>query len=553
MNRHSTTLFLRPFLFQEAVTYLVLVPHVIFFFLKISPEFRAHLVEGIVLVMIQTVFSVILGAWVKYHFVRPAISLMDAGKGSEKEIRHALRASSIVPFAEAILIYFRWAGIAWCSVVVPLYMRGILSFELLIFGGNILGMTGVSAMAMYYLIAENSLAPFHAWCSRQGVFGSDTRAVRLSLNQKLLAIILLIAIPPIGDLLGTIYLSIFTGMDLASVQLGFFFILLQTVIMTFLNGILLVKGLTASVGRMSHMLRDMARGEGDLTGRLEVMGADEVGELAHWFNNFMKSLEGIIARVRETSLHLHEIIEQVNKGAQDLSQVTQEQAASVEEISASIDELNGAVLQNSDLIHEGHESSSAMTMLIDQTKKVFSELLHAISEISQDSHKIGDIVITVNEVAFHTNLLALNASVEAARAGEHGKGFSVVAGEVRSLAQRSGVAADGIKSLIGNTVNRISNGDQMMKKTSASLEDLMKHMEVFFSMMESISVSSSEQKQNISELSKAMTQIDATTQHNATTVEELASTLDNLRTAATVLADDVKRFKTSQHTFPSSE
>nr|HPI93791.1 HAMP domain-containing protein [Deltaproteobacteria bacterium] len=299
MNKHTKILFLRPFLLQEAVTYLILVPHVIFFFLKISPEFRAHLVEGLVLVFIQTVFSVTLGAWVKFHYVKPAIDLMEKGEGSVPEIRCALRSASIVPFAEAILIYIRWAGIAWCSVVVTLYLKGILSFELLIFGGNILGMTGVSGMAMYYLIAENSLAPFHAWCSSRGVFGGESRAFGFSLNQKLLAIILLIAIPPIGDLLGIIYLSIFTGMDLSSIQLGFVFILLQTVIMTFLNGILLMKGMTGSVGRMSHMLKDMARGEGNLTRRLEVMGADEVGELAHWFNEFMDNIEQIVGHVRE--------------------------------------------------------------------------------------------------------------------------------------------------------------------------------------------------------------------------------------------------------------
>jgi methyl-accepting chemotaxis protein len=217
----------------------------------------------------------------------------------------------------------------------------------------------------------------------------------------------------------------------------------------------------------------------------------------------------------------------------------------VEEISASIEELNGTVQHNAELIHESQESSNAITKLIRQNKAVFAELMKATSEISSDSMKIGDIVATVNEVAFHTNLLALNASVEAARAGEHGKGFAVVAGEVRSLAQRSAEAAKEIKDLIESTVNKIVFGDEVMKKTTGSLEDLMSRMESFFQMMEVISTSSMEQTQNIGELNRAISQIDSSTQNNASTVEELASTLDNLRSVATVLAQDVQRFKTS--------
>ncbi|HVN70719.1 MAG TPA: methyl-accepting chemotaxis protein [Desulfomonilia bacterium] len=546
MNKYTKAMFLRPFLFQEAITYFLLVPNVVFFFLKVSEGVRDHLLETITYILIQTVFSLLLGAGTKYYFVSPAIRLMENGHPAEGEIRSALRSTSILPLAEAIMIYLRWGGLGWGSVVVPLYLKGIISFEVLIFGGNILGMAGVSAMAAYYMISENSLSLFNRKYNRNSFLDKDSRVFDLSLNIKLLATVMLIVIPASGNLIGIIYLSIFTGLNLATIQVGLFIILSQAIVMTFLNGILLMKGITGSVVGMSSMLKDIAKGKGDLTKRLNVDQLDEAGELAFWFNVFVEDLEGIVSHVRDTSLQLHETIEQVSAGSQDLSQATQEQAASVEEISASIDEMNGSVLQNADLIQEGHESSNAITKLINQTKKVFSELLNAINEISQDSKKIGDVVTTVNDVAFHTNLLALNASVEAARAGEHGKGFAVVAGEVRSLAQRSAIAAGEIKSLIGNTVRRISNGDEMMKKTSASLEDLMKDMEVFFSLMDTISSSSREQKQNIGELGRAMSQIDATTQHNASTVEELASTLDNLRTSAEVLANDVKRFKASQ-------
>lgn len=546
MTENSKDLFLRPFIYQESVSALVLVPIIYFLFMSAIPGFKAHLLEAAILASATATLGFILGFLVKFIFVKPAIDAMDKGSSRHGELQGAVGSAAVLPLAEAVVVFLRWSLAAIVIAVIPFYMKGHINMNEAIFGTNALVMTALSIVPFTYLASESGLFPFYMQSNLKGILDGKTPLFRMSLSNKLLITILLIAIPPIGNLLGLIYLSINTGLKLESIQLGFLLIIVQTLIMTVLNGYLLMKSLKLSVGRMSYMLKDVAKGQGDLTKRLEVTGLNEVGELAFWFNAFMDDIEKIVSHVRETSLDLHQTIEDVSAGSQDLSQATQEQAASVEEISASIEEMNGTIQHNGELIHEGQETSNAVTKLIGHSRDLFSQLMGAIQEISQDSRKIGDIVSTVNEVAFHTNLLALNASVEAARAGEHGKGFAVVAGEVRSLAQRSAEAAREIKSLIEGTVGRIKNGDEMMKKTSSSLEELMSRMEFFFRMIEVISTSSSEQTQNIGELSRAISQIDGTTQHNASTVEELASTLDNLRTVATVLAQDVQKFKTSE-------
>ncbi|MGD0820526.1 MAG: methyl-accepting chemotaxis protein [Desulfomonilia bacterium] len=546
MKENTKVMFLKPLLFQESVTAVIVVPILLVFFMNVSQGAKDHFLTAAMGALNAANLGLALGILVKYFLIRPSIELMEKDTFKPEEVQRALRSISILPLAEAITIFLRFALFGNLIAILPMYLKGYIGPVEFVSAINNLVMTGLLVTPFFYLASENSLVPFYMRCNMKGVLDKDIRLFHMSLNKKLLATILLIAIPPIGLLLGTIYLSIATGLNLATMQFGFVLLLVQTALMTFINAGLLMKSLSLSVGKMSVMFEDMARGQGDLTKRLHVTGLNEVGKLAFWFNEFISDIEEIVGHVMETSLQLHQAIENVSSGSQDLSQATQEQAASIEEISASIEEMNGTILHNADLIREGQDTSNAITKLIDHSKQVFSDLMKAIQGISMDSKKIGDIVVTVNEVAFHTNLLALNASVEAARAGEHGKGFAVVAGEVRSLAQRSAQAASEIKALIEGTVGRIKNGDEMMKKTSSSLEELMSRMEFFFRMMEVIGTSSTEQTQNIGELSRAITKIDGSTQNNASTVEELASTMDNLRTAASVLAEDVQKFKTSQ-------
>jgi methyl-accepting chemotaxis protein len=546
MKESTKLLFFRPWVFQETITALLVVPTLLFFFLNVSAGVKDHFLAAAMGAMNAANVGLVLGSAVKFFLVRPAIRLMDKDTFEPNEVQRAVRLASILPLAESITAFARFAVGGNIICVLMMLLKGYVKPEEFVVGVNTLVMSGLLIMPFFYLASENSLVPFYQKCNMKGILDKDVRLFRLGINKKLLATILLIAIPPIGLILGTIYLSIVTGLNLASMQYGFVLLLFQTVIMTFLNGFLLMKSLSISVGKMSFMFEDMARGQGDLTKRLHVTGLDEVGKLSFWFNRFMDDLEEIVTSIRNISLELHGIIEEVSTGSQDLSQSTQEQAASIEEISASIEEMNGTVKHNADLIREGKDTSQAVTKLIEHSKDIFSSLMNAMGDISKDSKKIGDIVVTVNDVAFQTNLLALNAAVEAARAGEHGKGFAVVAEEVRSLARRSGEAAKEIRGLIQGTVGRIGTGDDMVKKTSQSLEEMVSHMELFFGMMEVINSSSTEQTQNIQELNRAITQIDTTTQKNASTVEELASVLENLRNEATILANNVKKFRVNK-------
>ncbi len=546
MKETTRDLFIKPLMFQENITIIILVPILVFFFRYISEAIVRNFMTVVIGASLAAAFGLILGTLTKYLLVKPALAISDQETYTPQEMQRAVKSLSLLPLAEAVVIFLRFALFGNLIATLPIYLMGYIGISEFLFGVNSVVMIGLLALPIIYLSSENSLTSFYMKSNLKGVLDTDTSIFRMSLSHKTLATILLIATPPLGLILGLLYLSMATGLKMESLQLGFYVILIETIVLAFVCGFLLMRNMSLSVGKMSVMFQDMAKGQGDLTKRLYITGLNEVGELAFWFNEFMNDIEQIVGHVRGTTMQLHKTIEDVSTGSRGLTHATQEQASSVQEISSSIEEMNATIQNNADLIHEGQESSNAITKLIDHSKQLFSELMSAIQEISLDSRKIGDIVLTVNEVAFHTNLLALNASVEAARAGEHGKGFAVVAGEVRSLAQRSAGAASEIKSLIEGTVGRIKNGDDVMKKTSSSLEELMSRMEFFFRMMEVISSSSMEQKQNITELNRSINQIDGSTQDNATTVHELASALDNLRSVVTVLADDVHKFKTSQ-------
>ena len=330
------------------------------------------------------------------------------------------------------------------------------------------------------------------------------------------------------------------------------FLAVASVIIAFL-GAFISGRIARRAKNISNQMKEIAQGEANLSKRLPVLTTDEVGEIASWFNKFVENLEDVIGKVNNAAVQVDISTHEVASGAQGLSQATQEQASAIEEVAATIEEMTSSIKHNAENASDGRQKAADMVRMANMSGESAQELIRGMGEISDASKKIGDIIVTVNEVAFQTNLLALNAAVEAARAGEHGKGFAVVAEEVRALAQRSADAARQIKTLIEDTVTKITSGDIMVKKSGESLQQIIRHIQDLSQTMEEIAAASGEQASGVDELNRAIAQIDTTTQQNASTVEELANTSDNLSNEAKELTMTVARFKVSQEEQASKE
>jgi methyl-accepting chemotaxis protein len=293
------------------------------------------------------------------------------------------------------------------------------------------------------------------------------------------------------------------------------------------------------------LLRDIARGEGDLTRRLEVSTQDEIGQLSTWFNRFMERLEEIIRQAARSAHDVMAASQGLSTATSHLSRGAQAQAAALEETAASLEEITGTVKQNADNAKQASQLALGSRDVADKGDQVVSAAVRSMSEINASSRKIADIITTIDEIAFQTNLLALNAAVEAARAGEQGRGFAVVATEVRNLAQRSATAANEIKALIQDSVAKVESGAALVNTSGQTLQEIVASVKRMTDIIAEIAAASSEQSTGIDQVNKAVTQMDEVTQSNATQTDELSSTAQALAAQARQLEELVGQFKVS--------
>jgi len=286
-----------------------------------------------------------------------------------------------------------------------------------------------------------------------------------------------------------------------------------------------------------------ALAQGDLTERITNDYRGTFGELKAYSNRTVEQLARIVREIKDATGSISTAAKEIAQGNADLSNRTEQQAASLEETAASMEELTSTVRQNAENARQANQLAVGASDVAVRGGGVVDEVVQTMTGISESSRKIVDIIAVIDGIAFQTNILALNAAVEAARAGEQGRGFAVVATEVRNLAQRSAEAAKEIKALIEDSVNRVEVGTKLVDEAGTTMSEIVASVKRVTDIMAEITVASQEQSSGIEQVNQAVTSMDEVTQQNAALVEQATAAAESLEEQSHSLVQTVEVFK----------
>lgn len=296
-----------------------------------------------------------------------------------------------------------------------------------------------------------------------------------------------------------------------------------------------------SLGEVARVLGALAKG--DLTEKITAEYKGTYGQLKDDSNTTVEQLTQIVTQIKGATGAINTAAKEIASGNSDLSSRTEQQAASLEETASSMEELTSTVKQNAENAKQANQLAIGAADVAQKGGDVVNKVVVTMNAINESSKKIVDIISVIDGIAFQTNILALNAAVEAARAGEQGRGFAVVAAEVRSLAQRSAGAAKEIKTLIGDSVEKVTNGSQLVEQAGKTMSEIVSSVKRVTDIMGEITAASQEQSSGIEQVNTTVTQMDEVTQQNAALVEEASAAARSLEEQAIGLANAVAQFK----------
>ena len=295
--------------------------------------------------------------------------------------------------------------------------------------------------------------------------------------------------------------------------------------------------------RAVALARDVSQGKLAGSGATAATSHDEIGELTGALNDMVVKLRDSLHTVRQATDQIDNAAREISTGNTDLSQRTEQAAGSVQQSASSMEQLTATVRQTADSANAAKQLASTASSVAQRGGEMVSQVVSTMAQINTSSRRIGDIIGTIDGIAFQTNILALNAAVEAARAGEQGRGFAVVASEVRGLAKRSAEAAREIKALIGASVERVEIGSQQVLEAGSTMNEIVASVQRVSDIVGEISAAATEQSIGIGQVNGAVNDIDRMTQQNAALVEQSAAAAESLQEQAARLSGVVQRFQ----------
>jgi methyl-accepting chemotaxis protein len=325
-------------------------------------------------------------------------------------------------------------------------------------------------------------------------------------------------------------------------------------LMLTIGGVAMIVGLFFAVVITRSLIKQLG-GEPDYTARIASSIAH--GDLSVSIDTTNAAKGSLLMEVREMRNSLKDIVGQVRVGTEtigtasreiaagniDLSSRTEMQASSLEKTASAMEQLTSTVKQNADNAREANLLAATASDVARKGGDVVAQVVDTMGSINTSANKIVDIIGVIDGIAFQTNILALNAAVEAARAGEQGRGFAVVASEVRNLAQRSAAAAKEIKTLIGDSVEKVERGSKLVGQAGVTMDEVVASVKRVTDIMSEISSASQEQSAGIAQVNMSIIEMDSMTQQNAALVEEAAAAAQSLQDQASELAHVVSIFK----------
>ncbi len=310
---------------------------------------------------------------------------------------------------------------------------------------------------------------------------------------------------------------------------SFFVLLVAAIALAAAFATMIIRGIVNPIRHGVELAEAVS--SGDLLRDITVDGKDEIGQLQRALREMSLRLRETMTQVRAGADALSAASGQVASTAQTLSQGTSEQAASVEETTAGLEEMSASITQNAENARQTEQMALKGAQDAEGSGEAVRQSMAAMTTIAEK-------ISIIEDIAYQTNLLALNAAIEAARAGEHGRGFAVVATEVRKLAERSQVAATSINELAGSSVS-------VAQRSGERLAELVPAIRKTAELVQEVAAASREQASGVSQINKAMTQVDQVTQRAASASEELASTAEELSSQAEALQQLVAFFRVS--------